>query len=651
MTTRTDQFPALLGPGRRIPWRPMGLSFGLTLASVLIFAVAFMVGFAFLNAGRVLPGVQVGGIALTGLDRAAAAEALADQLPRLREGHVTVSFADQVGRISYDEIDRDYDFAAMLDQAFAAGRQGSVLDQASEQLRLLLGGVNLLPQIGWNGDALSTRLGAMAEEAYIAPVDASIVRSVGAYSVVPAVDGRTIDLQLALERIAAAIDNLSAADTQVAVEATVLLPQVSTAQAQVAVDQANGVTETNLALIGGDTQVIISPEQLRGWVLLQPTGPAAWELIIERQAVADWVAGVALVTDRPAVEASFMLRDGEVVPVAGQTGLLVEEDPTTDAIYGVLLARAGGEQPTPAVSMAMTVTMPEFTTEEAVAAAPRVRMISEWTTNYTVYEGNNFGGNIEAPSNHLDGTTVAPGTTFDFWALMPATLAELPGVGPGGIILRGRTVVDGAIGGGICSVSTTMFNVAARAGLELGARRNHSYYIDRYPVGLDATVWRTSSAAQNMTFTNDTSYPVLVKTINRPGKVTFQLWSVPTGRTVDFSTPRVENEKEAKEYYEYTDELGPGETKLVEYARNGFDSWVTRTVRDASGNVIHEETFFSKYKTINGIVLVGRYSGDPRAGTMVLRSEYRPTTPKPTPAPTPDPTPTPAPTPTPTPTP
>jgi hypothetical protein len=65
-------------------------------------------------------------------------------------------------------------------------------------------------------------------------------------------------------------------------------------------------------------------------------------------------------------------------------------------------------------------------------------------------------------------------------------------------------------------------------------------------------------------------------------------------------------------------------------------------VRDASGNIIHRETFYSKYKTINGITLVGRHAGDPKDGTRVLRSEYRPSAPRPTP---PDPAPSPSPTP------
>ena len=59
----------------------------------------------------------------------------------------------------------------------------------------------------------------------------------------------------------------------------------------------------------------------------------------------------------------------------------------------------------------------------------------------------------------------------------------------GGVIQGGKSDHTGAMGGGICSASTTMFNAAARAGLQIDERHAHFYYINRYPVGLDATVY------------------------------------------------------------------------------------------------------------------------------------------------------------------
>jgi vancomycin resistance protein YoaR len=175
-----------------------------------------------------------------------------------------------------------------------------------------------------------------------------------------------------------------------------------------------------------------------------------------------------------------------------------------------------------------------------------------------------------------------------------------------------------------------LFNAALQAGFELGARRNHYYYIDRYPLGLDATVFISASGSvQTMSWTNDTDYPVLIrgyriKEGNR-GYVKFELYSVPNGRTVVVGTPTVTNVRRASDSTQLTTTLREGQRKRIEYPVDGKQVWRTVTVYNADGSVLREKTYYSNYARVTGIVLVGR----------------APTNPAPTPAPTPDPTPTP----------
>ena len=197
-----------------------------------------------------------------------------------------------------------------------------------------------------------------------------------------------------------------------------------------------------------------------------------------------------------------------------------------------------------------------------------------------------------------------------FWTLPPSwktvgdvTLAK--GYKLGGAIINGHSVEGKTIGGGICSTSTTLFNAALRAGLEMGARKNHYYYISRYPKGLDATVFQDGGSVQNMTFTNDTPYPILIRTYARPGIVKFTLFSVPTGRTVSLSTPIVKNYIKGFTMVEYTLPKGSA-SKQIEYQADGQDTWVTRTVRDRNGKIIHVDTFFSHYARMIGIILKGK---------------------------------------------
>jgi vancomycin resistance protein YoaR len=174
----------------------------------------------------------------------------------------------------------------------------------------------------------------------------------------------------------------------------------------------------------------------------------------------------------------------------------------------------------------------------------------------------------------------------------------------------------------MCSASTTLFNAAMRAGLKIVERHAHSLYIDRYPVGLDATVYRTSGDGQDVKFINNTGHKILIRAYGLKRKVIFEIWGIDDGRTVHLSKPRVENERKGIDYIEFTDELAPGERHRVADVYTGYQSWVTRTVRDKAGNVIDRDTFYSRYRPANGLVEVGRRKGDPPAGTRIPADEY-----------------------------
>jgi hypothetical protein len=181
-----------------------------------------------------------------------------------------------------------------------------------------------------------------------------------------------------------------------------------------------------------------------------------------------------------------------------------------------------------------------------------------------------------------------------------------------------------------------------RAGLEVLERHAHALYISRYPVGLDATVYGTINRGQNVVIRNDMDTPVYIRGIPRHSAVIFEIWGTDDGRKVKLSKPNVTNERKAVMYYEYTNELAPGELDEVYDNYDAFQSRVTRTVRDADGNVIFENVWNSQYKKLDGLTMVGRYPGDPKAGTRVLKTDYVPH-PNPTPTPTPTPSKTPKP--------
>jgi hypothetical protein len=110
----------------------------------------------------------------------------------------------------------------------------------------------------------------------------------------------------------------------------------------------------------------------------------------------------------------------------------------------------------------------------------------------------------------------------------------------------------------------------------------------------------------------------VIRGINSPGAVTFQIFGVDDGRTVTLTEGTMENIKEPEfALIEYTNDLAPGRKVRYNDAYNAFDSEVTRTVRDRDGNVMIEETYKSHYKMLPQYTRVGRQEGDPRHGRVV----------------------------------
>jgi vancomycin resistance protein YoaR len=262
---------------------------------------------------------------------------------------------------------------------------------------------------------------------------------------------------------------------------------------------------------------------------------------------------------------------------------------------------------------ALTVIKPALTTAEAKAARPKMRKISEWTTPFPLSIKNGFGANIWIPALTIDGYVVGPREEFDFWkAVGPVSRAK--GYKQGGAIINGRTEPQGALAGGICSCSTTLFNAALRGGYKMGARRNHYYYIERYPIGLDATVFISGSSVQTMSWTNDTDYPVLIRGSKirqgNTGYVKFVLYSVPTGRKVVIGKPIIKNVRPASDTVQYTTNLAPGARERIEYPVDGKQVWRTVSVYDKNRKLIRSKTYYSNYGRVTGIVLVGRGAGE-----------------------------------------
>ena len=342
---------------------------------------------------------------------------------------------------------------------------------------------------------LAERIVAYADLLALEPVDGSVQTVKTRFVVHAGVAGRLADAAVPVEAAFADVGELDApASLTYALPVRAVEPEITTAEASTAKATAERIAaEVTLSAKTGKQK--ITQSRLRSWITFAPTADGGYAPTMDTAGLPDVLKKLAKKINQAPINASFKTSGGRITGVtASKTGYKMDVEATQKQVLALIAARLEGGTGK-SIEPTAKVTQPALTTAEAKAARPKMRKISQWTTPFPISDRNGFGANIWIPARLINGYVVAPRATFDFWdAVGPVTRAK--GYKSGGAIINGRTEPQGALAGGICSCSTTLFNAALRAGYEMGARRNHYYYIDRYPIGLDATVFISASGSK-----------------------------------------------------------------------------------------------------------------------------------------------------------
>lgn len=166
----------------------------------------------------------------------------------------------------------------------------------------------------------------------------------------------------------------------------------------------------------------------------------------------------------------------------------------------------------------------EFITPDITVEGLEAQLFKDTLSTYTTYfstntvNNRNRGINIGLAAKSIDGTILLPGEAFSFNEVVGPRTAR-KGYQTAHIYVAGQ-IQDGT-GGGVCQVSTTLYNAVLRANLEVTERHNHMFTVGYVPLGHDAAV---SYGYADLVFTNTTSYPLRIDAIfNHGGSLTFSL--------------------------------------------------------------------------------------------------------------------------------
>lgn len=143
--------------------------------------------------------------------------------------------------------------------------------------------------------------------------------------------------------------------------------------------------------------------------------------------------------------------------------------------------------------------------------------ISSYSTNYG--GGGGRGKNIEVSVKKLDDTIVMPGEEFSYEkAIGPVTIENGYTYAP---VIINKTLQSG-VGGGVCQVSSTVYNAQLKAGILPTERRNHTIPSNYVPRGLDATL---ATGSIDYKFRNTYNYPIIINSYTSNGNIYIEFWS------------------------------------------------------------------------------------------------------------------------------
>ena len=304
--------------------------------------------------------------------------------------------------------------------------------------------------------------------------------------------------------------------------------------------------------------------------------------------------------DQPAKNASLSRENGAFTFVPGEQGVELNTDSSIQAIVNYLENDwTDGEN---SLELPVQVTEPEGSAEDLAYVKD---LLGSFTTSFST-SGADRSKNVNSGAKHVNGTVLYPGETFSMYETVAPFTAE-NGYAMAGSYLNGE-VVD-SMGGGICQVSTTLYNAVLRAELEVVERSPHSMTVHYVELSEDAAI---AGTYKDFKFKNSTDYPIYIEGYTTSDKkITFNIYGKETrdsNRSISFESVLV---NEVKPNTILRDDAGQGlGYKNVSAGKTGYVAELYKIVKVNGVQTDRIKINKSTYKGSDRVVTYGT-AGDP----------------------------------------
>jgi vancomycin resistance protein YoaR len=577
-----------------IPSPSLRRALSVLLPAVLIFImglIIYLLATRILFANEVFPGIEVGGIELSGMTQEEAQQTLDQNLTYPNTGLIAFQDKENLTMTKPEELGVSIDTSAMARMALSVGREGNFLTGFVDQLGAWLRGKSIPPIVVFDQREATEYLTRLAQDINLPKVEGHVTITGIDIQIQPGQIGRELDIDATLHSLIEPISEMHDAQIELVVEE--IQPQVLDPSAQAAI--AETMIRQPLTLSGeeGDSWMI-EPLTLAGMLRFDLPNPdqASNDMVgPDPSRLLEILVPLAYQLNRTEENARFIFNDetGALDLLSPEVvGRTLNIPDTIDAIQKELLADNHE------VTLVFDYVEPDVK-GDATAEDLDIKEPVSVVSTYFYDSGSARVHNITTAASAFHGLLVAPGETLSM-ADVIGDISLDNGYAEALIIYGDRTIKG--VGGGVCQVSTTLFRTAFFGGYPIVERHPHAYRVGYYEIGpsspgpgLDAAVF---IPVVDFKFTNDRSSWLLLETYIYGNQLLWKFYSTSDGREVQW-TKEERNEVEAPEpLYKENQDLPKDEIKQVDWEADGLDVEVLRTVtRD--GETLFSDIFETHY--------------------------------------------------------
>jgi vancomycin resistance protein YoaR len=590
----------------------------------IVGAVALALGTLVLSLGfagspKTLPeGATIAGTDVGGLSTRQAITKLERRYEALKTTPAVFTAGPREWRIRPNEMILEIDWAAAVETARRQG-DGFAPVRGLRRLGARFFGADVTPRARVSTDVLAHELAVLSRHIDRRQREASIRLRGLQPEIVRGATGRRLDREAAARQIVASLVSLERSPSVLPVR--ISQPEVTAAELAPTLAEVRTAVSGPVRLVLGATRWRLPRWRIAKMLVLPRDGQTS--LAIGGQGANEFFARFRASVDRKPADAGFVVMPSDRVVVRpAKAGLQLDVDAARRAILAAALSPAHR-----IVRLVVERATPERTTREA-----RAMGITGRVAGYTTYYGGepNRVHNVQLVARLIDGALIAPAATFSF---NDTTGERSPDRG----FLEAPVIINGelqnGIGGGVCQVSTTVFNAAYEAGLPIVSRTNHALYISHYPQGRDATV---NYPDTDLKFRNDTGRWLLLRTFVGSSALTVKLYGTPQNRRVESETAPLEVTGPPTVKRVPDPNIWTGIAIAGDSGEPSRRTSVTRRVYSEDGKLIGEDTWTSWYRAEPKIVRYGT-KARPKPPPQQKERKRQPSPPPPAATPPPPP--------------